>query len=136
MLGHDDDEGSFAAVERFLGAHKPAAADPDLLAVQRIVACIDDEPQIVRVDDLCTRVELTPREVQRLCRRYLGFGPKHVLRRVRLREAAERIKDGQSENFAALAVALGYFDQAHLAHDFKAVTGRSPSQWSRELKAR
>jgi AraC-like DNA-binding protein len=136
VLGHDDDEASFAAVERFLGARTPATLDPGLLAVQRIVACIDDEPQLLRVDDLCARVGLPPREVQRLCRHYLAFGPKHVLRRVRLREAAERIKNGESENFAGLAVALGYFDHAHFAHDFKAVTGRSPSQWSRELKGR
>jgi AraC-like DNA-binding protein len=136
VLGSPDDETSFAAVDRFLVAHKPAVIDPDMLTVQRIVACIDDEPHILRVDDLCTRVELAPREVQRLCRRYLGVGPKHVLRRARIREAAERIRNGNDENFAELAVALGYFDQAHFVHDFKAATGRTPSQWARELEAR
>ena len=33
----------------------------------------------------------------------------------------------------SLAALLGYTDQAHLAHDFKAATGKSPSEFSASL---
>jgi methylphosphotriester-DNA--protein-cysteine methyltransferase len=55
--------------------------------------------------------------------------PKWVLRRVRLHEAAERMADGGGD-WAALALDLGYFDQAHFSNDFKAVVGRSPAEYA------
>jgi AraC-like DNA-binding protein len=52
-----------------------------------------------------------------------------VLRRLRLQEAAERMADGAGD-WAALAVDLGYFDQAHFINDFRRVVGRSPAEYA------
>jgi AraC-like DNA-binding protein len=70
----------------------------------------------------------SPRSLQRLFREYVGVSPKWVLQRLRLHEAAERMLEGR--DWAALALDLGYFDQAHFIHDFKAVTGRSPGEYA------
>ena len=72
----------------------------------------------------------SPRSLQRLFREYVGVTPKWVLQRVRLHEAAERMADGDSDCAAALALDLGYFDQAHFIKDFKAIVGRSPSEYA------
>ena len=73
---------------------------------------------------------MSARTLQRLFRRYVGVGPKWVLQRYRLHEAAERIADGYDGDWAALALDLGYFDQAHFIKDFKALVGCSPAEYA------
>jgi AraC-like DNA-binding protein len=72
------------------------------------------------------------RGLQRLFREYVGVSPKWVIQRYRLFEAAERLSAGEVDD-AQLARELGYFDQAHFIRDFKAVVGRSPQAFVRDL---
>ena len=60
----------------------------------------------------------------------VGVSPKWVLQRYRLHEAAERIAEGRDGDWAATALELGYFDQAHFIRDFKALIGASPAQYA------
>ena len=69
------------------------------------------------------------RTLQRLFREYVGVTPKWVLDRIRLHEAAERMADGDSD-WPAMALDLGFFDQAHFIKAFKAVVGRSPADYA------
>jgi AraC-like DNA-binding protein len=52
-----------------------------------------------------------------------------VIKRYRLHEAAARL--GGAVDMAALALELGYFDQAHFIRDFKAVVGQPPGRYAR-----
>jgi AraC-like DNA-binding protein len=72
--------------------------------------------------------------LQRFFREYVGVGPKWVLQRYRLLEAAERLPAGETDR-ARAAHELGYFDQAHFIRDFKAIVGRSPRAFSAERTA-
>ena len=74
------------------------------------------------------------RELDHLFREYVGVKPKWVLERIRLHEAAERMADGESD-WPALALDLGYFDQAHFIKAFKAVVGRSPADYALRASA-
>ena len=57
----------------------------------------------------------------------IGLTPK-VFSRVQRFQSALRYAHGRaSVNLADLAVSAGYFDQAHLAHEFKMLSGLSPS---------
>ncbi|MFI9589448.1 helix-turn-helix domain-containing protein [Nonomuraea sp. NPDC052265] len=67
--------------------------------------------------------------MQRLFRDYVGIGPKWVIRRFRLHEAAERVHQGL--DLATLAAELGYTDQAHLTRDFTAAVGMPPAAYAR-----
>jgi len=79
---------------------------------------------------LARRSHLSVRAMQRLFRSYVGVGPKWVLRRLRLHQAAERIATGAVSNWADFAVELGYADQAHFSHEFRAYVGRSPAEYA------
>lgn len=70
------------------------------------------------------------RWVARLFRRYVGIGPKWVLQRYRLHEAAERIASGRVDAWSDLALELGYADQAHFVRDFRALVGQAPSTYA------
>jgi AraC-like DNA-binding protein len=87
------------------------------------------DPSLLRVEQLAERLGRSPRALQRLFREYVGVTPKWVLQRLRLHEAAERMMDGAGD-WAALALDLGYFDQAHFINDFRRVVGRSPGEYA------
>ncbi|RSN00212.1 AraC family transcriptional regulator [Nonomuraea sp. WAC 01424] len=117
-----------AHVERFLLALGPA---PDPLAEEAaaLVGMVEDDVSVTRVDELADRAGRSMRSLQRLFRDYVGIGPKWVIRRFRLHEAAERVHQGL--DLATLAAELGYTDQAHLTRDFTAAVGMSPAAYAR-----
>jgi AraC-like DNA-binding protein len=119
----------FAVMEAFLRARRPPP-DPHLDVLAAIVRTMLDDPAVVRVDELAARHAMSPRSLQRRFRRYVGVSPKWVLQRYRLHEAAERIAEGRDGDWAATALELGYFDQAHFIRDFKALIGASPAQYA------
>ncbi len=63
------------------------------------------------------------------------MSPKWVLQRYRLHEALERLAAEGRPDWSRLALDLGYFDHAHFIRDFRAVAGRSPMEYERELTA-
>ena len=81
------------------------------------------------VEELCSHAGYSKRTLQRLFREYVGVKPKWVIERIRLHEAAERMAAGDSD-WPAMALDLGYFDQAHFIKAFKAVVGRSPADYA------
>jgi AraC-like DNA-binding protein len=83
------------------------------------------------VDELATEVGLGERALQRLFGEYVGVSPKWVIRRFRLHDAASRLAKAEDVNLTHLAQELGYSDQAHFTRDFKAIVGRSPSDYRR-----
>lgn len=119
-----------AAAEGFLRTVLP---EPDPLAAQvaAIVARITDAPSLFRVDQLAAEAGMSVRSLQRLFAEYVGAGPKWVLRRARLHEAAARAEQGTGIDWAALAADLGYSDQAHLTRDFTAAVGAPPARYAR-----
>ncbi len=82
-----------------------------------------------RSEALADQLGVSLRSLQRLFLEYVGVSPKWVIRRYRLQEAAWRIARGDNAPLSHLAADLGYFDQAHLARDFVAVLGCSPSDY-------
>ncbi|GAB2875937.1 helix-turn-helix domain-containing protein [Nocardioides pacificus] len=107
--------------------------DEEGLLVNEIVAHVEDDPELLRVDQLCERFALSERGLQRLLRRRTGLSPKWLIQRRRLQEAAERLRRSD-ETLAATAAHLGYADQAHFTRDFRRVTGMTPGQFARRFR--
>ena len=78
---------------------------------------------------------LVVRTLHRSFERYIGVGPKWIIRRCRVQEAAERVASGAAVTWAALALELGYHDQAHLIRDFKAQIGFTPAAYAKRCAA-
>lgn len=122
-------EARITAVERFLRARRPPA-DPAVELVHAIIAWMLASPVGTRVTEVAACHGVSPRTLQRLFRRYVGIGPKWVLQRYRLHEAAERIASGRVDAWSDLALELGYADQAHFVRDFRALVGQAPSAYA------
>jgi AraC-like DNA-binding protein len=113
-------------VTEHLRAQRPPP-DPQRALVADVVAAMRAAEPGARVADVAAGFGLAPRTLQRMFAAHVGAGPKRVLQRLRLQQAADRLAEADGD-LARLAVELGYFDQAHFAHDFRAATGRRPSQ--------
>jgi len=126
----DDAAAAATAAEAVLLARLPAP-DPQALLARELVARILAEPGLTRVEALARASGLGVRRLQRLFGTYVGVSPKWVIRRYRLHEALERLDAGGDVDLPALAVELGYFDQAHFIRDFKHLVGRTPAGYAR-----
>jgi AraC-like DNA-binding protein len=121
-------------IEAFLRRLSPQRDDGAEL-VARLVAFARGEPRITRSEALGRHAGLSQRSLQRLFERHLGLGPKWIICRARVHEAAERVALGQPVDWAALALELGYHDQAHLIHEFKAQVGFTPAAYAERCAA-
>ncbi|QUX31567.1 AraC family transcriptional regulator [Nocardiopsis akebiae] len=118
-----------ARVDRALAELLPAdrhPAEDTRDAVERVAA----DPSVVNVSGLARREGMGVRLLQRRFADHVGLGPKAVIRRYRLYEAAERARKGAPPDWGSLAAELGFSDQSHLTREFTAVLGTPPARYA------
>lgn len=134
ILEQGTDTAMIARAQSLLLAKDPRrSAEGD--AVLRIVDAIADDRAIIKVDDVARSSGTSKRTLERLFREYVGIGPKWVIQRYRLHEAAEHAAAGKVRDWADLAARLGYADQAHFTRDFKRFVGQSPKRYAAMVQA-
>lgn len=100
-----------------------------------LVAAIDEwlesefSPPVERLYEV---VDLGQRQVQRLCRRYFGVPPAQLVKRYRAIRAAMLLANDELSDELRDEVIATYFDQAHLIHDIRRYTGRTPRGLAQE----
>ncbi len=118
--------GRLLLTERLVGLE----LDEESLLVNALVERVESDTSLTSVGQLCEAFGLNERGLQRLTGRRLGLTPLWLIRRRRLHEAAERLRDGTT-TLATIAAELGFADQAHFSRDFKASTGMTPGEFER-----
>jgi transcriptional regulator GlxA family with amidase domain len=121
-----------AVLEPWL-ATLPRSPVADRANIEAAVELIESDRSITRVDHLAERTGSGVRRLQRAFADAVGLPVKQVIRAARLREVAERALVGDVD-WAAVAVELGYSDQAHLVRDFTAAVGTPPARYAREAR--
>jgi len=134
MIQDDDPSTVRSAVETFLRGLAPKLDDDAALADRLVVAAQGDRA-IYRAEDLASLAGVSVRSLHRLFARYVGVGPKWVVRRSRVQEAADRVAREERVDWASTAQDLGYHDQAHLIRDFRAQVGFTPAAYARRCAA-
>lgn len=124
----DTDHAMIAAFEAWL-IRLDLPPDPDAERVRAIVSAVETDRSLLRVDTLAAQFSMGVRRLQRLVTEYVGFGPKWLIQRYRLQEAAHALEDVTPPRIADLAAALGYADQAHFGREFKTVVGKTPGEY-------
>ncbi len=134
ILSLEDQGRMIERAEQFLRERRPER-DETVAVIHGIVDRISADREITKVDDLVSRLNVNKRTVQRIFSQYVGVSPKWVIKRYRLLEAAEQLAGGDVTDWPALALDLGYFDQAHFIKDFKAIVGRAPADYAKTSDA-
>ncbi len=77
------------------------------------------------VTETASAVGLSERQLRRRCLDWFGYGPKMLVRILRMQRALALARAGTP--FARVAASAGYADQAHLARDVKDLAGTTLS---------
>ena len=80
---------------------------------------------------LAEQVNLSISQLERSFTRHVGVWPKLLARQTRVSAVAAEAMNQASPGWALLAAKYGYADQAHLARDFRELTGLTPSGLAR-----
>jgi AraC-like DNA-binding protein len=108
----------------------PAFAEPDR-CLQAAIARLEDTHGLESVNRLSQLVNLSPRQLQRRFNAQVGVGPKRFAQIVRFQEAHRLIARGRPA--VEVAAEVGYADQSHLVHEFRLLSGFSPSELMTQL---
>jgi AraC-like DNA-binding protein len=84
-------------------------------------------PSEQTVTEVAARVGLRPQRLIQLFSKEVGLTPKRFCRIRRFLEVLRCIGRGRQVNWARVALACGYYDQAHLIRDFRAFSGLTPT---------
>ena len=130
VLGASDDLAMVAQAQALLLARQPQVDDAALLAA-RLTAAAAAHNGPASVAQLCEKMAIGERRLQRLFANYVGVPPKWVIQRYRLQEAIWRLAQPDAPDLASLAHELGFFDQAHFSRRFAELVGSTPLDYRR-----
>lgn len=92
-------------------------------------ARIARRPAGCRVAGLSETLGVSSRRLEQVFRTEVGLTPKAYQRLHRFRHALARVDLAADIGWAAFALELGYYDQAHFIGDFRAHAGMTPSDY-------
>jgi AraC-like DNA-binding protein len=78
---------------------------------------------------------VSERHLRRVFRDTVGVSPKEFAKLARFHRALRAAREDTHASWASVAVAAGYYDQAHLIAEFRAIAGVTPRALLGELRA-
>ncbi len=112
-------------VDAFLSQRSPGSSIQSQIdsAVVEIIA----KRGCVLIKDLANQLGVGTRQFERRFVHDLGISPKRYARIVRFEAAIKRKESRPENNWTEIAHELGYHDQMHMIHDFRLLSGETPS---------
>jgi AraC-like DNA-binding protein len=124
------EDAQFVVLEQYL-SRKLKNAAPLHPAVRHAIERLSGEHALRSVRKIQLDTGFSHTRFIQLFREQVGLTPKLFARVRRFHALLGRIDKGLPVHWAALAADCGYFDQAHLIHDFRAFAGATPLEYSR-----
>lgn len=126
LQGERDWTARFDVLDRALAARFAAARAPGA-EVRWAWRSLYDSNGSVRVGELTRELEWSRKRLATVFRDWVGLTPKRAGRVLRFSRAARLLR--AASPLAATAYACGYYDQAHLNRDFRALAGLTPTEF-------
>lgn len=92
---------------------------------------ICQSPSTATLRDVVRQTGFSHKHVISLFERYIGVRPKTFVRIMKFQQVVHAVEALQQVNWAQVATDGGYYDQAHLIHDFKLFSGFTPEVYLR-----
>ena len=121
--------GSIEIIERhFKGLLRDPKLDTDQLA--QVMGSVIQAKGQVTIKQLADATGFTERKLERLFKMAIGIPPARYLQIVKLHYFLSLIRaEGKTASLTMAGLESGYYDQAHLIHNFKQATGLTPTQY-------
>ncbi len=92
----------------------------------KIVEDLTENPQL-SINELSERYNFSIKNLQRIFLKRIGLTPKKFARIMKFQKAHKKISKEGLNNLVFIALASGYFDQAHFNREYKKLAGFNPS---------
>jgi len=125
----------FSLLEAALGSRLRTSRETHW-AVSAAVELLERTAGTIRVRDLSHQVGLCQRRLIQVFAAEVGLTPKQYGRIQRFQRARAQCGRVALPDWAEIAYACGYADQAHLIHDFQAFAGHTPGAYHRRAAER
>jgi AraC-like DNA-binding protein len=113
-----------ASLEQFLLERLEHAAIHPVVA--SVLAELERKRGDLQASELAARSGISPRHLNRLMHRWVGYGSKRLATIVRFQATLHEMERSAHLPVASLAMENGYFDQSHLTHDTVRFSGATP----------
>jgi AraC-like DNA-binding protein len=121
-----DPVGAVDSLQRSLLRRLAALERPDPVVAHAVAALFGSEPP--SIEALGRDTGWSRQHLARAFRFHVGVSPKQLARVARLQRAVVDLQRGRAHGLADTALRLGYFDQAHMTRDFRALAGLTPAE--------
>lgn len=126
----DPGRGQGAVLQEELTARTPTGPSPSA-ALAIAWRLIERHGGAMPIEEVAAEVGWTRRHLTDRFRHSFGLGPKQAARLVRFDRAHREVAAGRVD-LAAVAVGVGYADQAHMTREFARLAGSPPGRWLRD----
>jgi AraC-like DNA-binding protein len=100
-------------------------------AVRYALRAFTDPEQLVSIADVTGRIGMSPRAFIQVFSGEVGLTPKLFCRVQRFQAVLKALQSLAVVDWTEVALAAGYYDQAHFIRDFKSFCGLSPTAYMR-----
>jgi AraC-like DNA-binding protein len=129
-LAESGDDAQRAALLQELLARRLGRADPSACrAARRAVELIRATDGRRSVRELASAIGVGERRLQQLFHAHVGLSPRALSRLARLEGCLRALRAWREPRWAELALRAGFYDQAHLANEFRALCGMTPREF-------
>lgn len=130
LLESESIEGKFDLLESFLLRKAQSRLEPDK-TVTAALASLNSWP-VVTLRDIASHLGLSHKQLLARFDCRVGLTPKFTSRLLRFRRTLNAVCDASaSPDWAELAIDCGYYDQAHLIHEFQEFAAVTPAEYQR-----
>ena len=133
LAGARDTLAAASILESAIG-ERYARASGECAHTQLVLAAADRLTS-APVNAVAVDLGVSERHLRRLFRETTGISPKTFAKLTRFRHALRAAREASHASWTNIAVASGYYDQAHLIAEFRAISGVTPSALLGELRA-
>jgi len=97
--------------------------------VELIMVSLGEEVSLVA---MAREANVSPFYFSRMFRKTLGVTPHRFVLRQRIQKSLQLIGEGRL-SLSQVAVEVGFYDQAHFTHAFRAIVGTTPAEYARRI---
>ena len=129
LLEEKDIEARFKLLEDFLleNFRNKLELNPCVAFAVREMMERPDGLSIARMNE---KIGYSQKHFTQMFRKQVGVTPKSFLKIMRFQKAVRHIDAATEINWGEIALASGFYDQAHFIHDFKHFSGFTPEQYA------
>ena len=129
LLETVDSKQHIILIEDFLA--KRFQAEPRTVKTFQLISLVKGCESLSSFKTLGEKTGVHYKKLERVFAQYTGYSPKNFSRVMRFYKALREMKES-STSLTDIGLNQGYYDQPHFIRDFKAFTGKSPTQFHAE----